>query len=246
MKTTILLAPLIFTIMSSSTTIEKKETPLNISGSEVLEKCIKHYDPSGSWDSFSGKVNIVTTYSGYGEEILEINNATGFYQSTRLNTEEKIIRGMKDGECIRMIGNNSDLTDKQIQDNYLSCENIAEMKEHHTCHFGFLMNMKKVGLNISDDVTEEKFNGWDCYVISYQGNDDVIHNYYLGNGKLFVDKNDYTLRGRVNKHPDFPKRKIINNGELKVNDIIMPAVVIYYAGDDTQIAFVDIFQAVKN
>jgi len=39
---------------------------------------------------------------------------------------------------------------------------------------------------------------------------------------------------------------MINNGELKVDDIIMPEVVIYYDGDDTKVAFVDIFKSIKN
>ena len=248
MKTTTIATLLILFLFSSATIINKEEASLKISSSEVLEKCIKHYNPNDVWNSFKGKVNIKTIFpKRSGEEVLEINNATGFYQTTRLNSNEKIVKGTKDGECFQMINDNSDLTAQQIKDNNLTCESIRMMKEHHTCHFGFLMNMEKAGLKINSDVSEEYFNGWDCYAISFSGSEnEVIHDYYLGEVKLFIDKNNYLLRGKDVNHPNFPKRKIVYNGELKVNNIIMPEVVIYYDADNPQYAFVDIFTSMEN
>ena len=244
MKTTKIATLLILFLFSSATIINKEEASLKISSSEVLEKCIKHYDPNGAWDNYSGTVHLKTIFRDRnGEEKIEINNSNGFYQSTRLNTTEKIVKGTKDGECIWMIDDNSDLTEAQIKEHNLDCDNIRMMKEHHTSHFGFLMNMEKAGLIINDNVTEEEFNGWDCYVVSFSGSEnEVIHNYYLGTGKIFVDKDNFKIRGRINKHPNYPKRTIIYNGEIKVNNILMPEVFIYYSGDKIQNEFFDILE----
>lgn len=248
MKKALTLTLVFLFILFTSTSLRKEAINTKISSIDVLDKCIKHYDPNGTWDSFSGKVRIKTIFPEWNnEEYLEINNTTGFYQSTMLNTEEKTIKGIKDGECFRMIGDKSDLTEDQIEDNGLSCDNIKIAKEHHACHFGFVMNLKKAGIKINEEVSEDIFNGWDCYVVSFSGSKDyVISGYYLGVGKLFIDKSKFVLRGMVRKHPDYPERKRIITGELKVNDIIMPNVVTYYLGDNKQPNFVDIFYAVEN
>ena len=121
------------------------------------------------------------------------------------------------------------------------------MKEHHTCHFGFVMNMEKAGVKINEEVAEESFNGWDCYVISFSGKEnEVIHNYYVATGKLYIDKENYILRGKEVAHPDFPKRKIIYIGEIKVSGISMPEVFVYYMNDKLQYSLVDIFNVVEN
>jgi hypothetical protein len=248
MKKALTLTLVFLFILFTSTSLRKEAINTKISSIDVLDKCIKHYDPNGTWDSFSGKVRIKTIFPEWNnEEYLEINNGTGFYQSTILSTEEKIIRGIKDGKCIRMIGDNSDLTEDQIEDNNLSCESIKMAREHHTCHFGFVMNLKKAGIKINEDVSEDIFNGCDCYVVSFDGfKEDVISDYYLGTSKLFIDKSNFVLRGIVRIHPDYPERKRIITGELKINDIIMPNVITYYLGDSEQPNFVDIFYNVED
>ena len=246
MKTKTLSTFLLLICLSCSTSNEHEQGVVVPTASEIIEKCIGHYDPSGSWDSYSGKVHLNTIFRDRtGEEILEINNKTGFYQSTRLDTKDKIIRGIKDGACIHMIGENSDLTDEQIEANNLSCEIIAEVKEHHTSHFGFILNMERAGIIINDDVSEDNFNGWDCYVISHKAEEsEVVHNYYMGEGKLYIDKINYKLRGRTVNHPDYPPRKMIYNGEATVGSIIMPEVVVYFENGSPQFMFVDIFRTV--
>lgn len=232
----------LFIFSCTSNTEQAMESP-TLSATEILAKCISHYDPGNSWDSYSGEVHLNTIFhDNTGEEILEIDNSSGFYQSTRLDTEEKIIRGISNGECITKIGDNDQISEQQIQEYGLSCDNIKMMSEHHKCHFGFILNMKNAGLTLEEGVSDEEFNGYDCHVITYAGNEnDVVSNYYLGTGKLYIDKNNFSLRGRTIDHPDFPARKMIYTGEVKVGSISMPEVVVYY-DDSQQFTFIDIFR----
>ena len=248
MKTATIPTLLILFLFSSATINNKEEVSLKITGSDILEKCIKHYDPNGAWDNYSGTVHLKTIWRNRNSEAkIEINNSTGFYQSTKLNSNEKIVKGTKNGECFKMINDNSDLTEEQIKEKNLTCESIRMMKEHHTCHFGFVMNMEKAGVKIDEEVAEESFNGWDCYVISFSGKEnEVIHNYYVATGKLYIDKENYILRGKEVAHPDFPKRKIIYIGEINVNDISMPEVFVYYMNDELRYTLFDIFNVVEN
>ena len=248
MKTATIPTLLILFLFSSATINNKEEVSLKITGSDILEKCIKHYDPNGAWDNYSGTVHLKTIWRNRNSEAkIEINNSTGFYQSTKLNSNEKIVKGTKNGECFKMINDNSDLTEEQIKEKNLTCESIRMMKEHHTCHFGFVMNMEKAGVKIDEEVAEESFNGWNCYVISFSGKEnEVIHNYYVATGKLYIDKENYILRGKEVAHPDFPKRKIIYIGEINVNDISMPEVFVYYMNDELRYTLFDIFNVVEN
>ena len=248
MKTSTIPTLLFLILFSFAALIEKEYTTIKISSSEILDKCIDHYDPKGLWDHYAGTVHLKTIFPEQNyEEKLEINITTGFYKSTQLNTKNPIVRGMKDGECIRIIGDSSALTDKQIADKGLSCDNIKVYREHHTCHFGFVMNIEKAGLKIGEEVKEEKFNGWNCYVVSFSGNkNDVVNNYYEGTGKLYIDRDNYMLRGKEVYPPNSPKRKIIYFGEINVNGILMPEVFVYYMIDNNQYALLDVFNTGEN
>lgn len=233
-----------FLILSGFLTLNEEKSNLN--SREVLNKCIGLYDPGNQWKTYSGKVHLNTIFPQFSnEEILEINNETGFYQSTILRPDGNIIRGMNGRECFHRIGEQTDLTEEQIRENGLDCHSISIAREHHTCHFGFILNTEKAGLVLDNSLQTEKFNGWDCFVLTFTGYpEDVIHDYYVGIRKAYIDQEDFSLRGMYFKHPDAPARKCIFTGKIEVNDIHLPQVATVYLADNNALYFVDIFNPI--
>ena len=219
----------------------------NLSSRELLSKCISLYDPGNNWDTYSGKVHLNTVFPEWSnEEILEINNESGFYQSTILRSDGNIVRGMKGKECFSRIGEQTELTERQIQDNGLDCHSISMAREHHTCHFGLLLNAEKAGLILENSLDTEIFNGWDCYVLSFTGNpEDVVNDYYVGKRKVYVDKKNFEIRGLYFKHPDFPARTCIYTGKITVNNVLLPQVASVYNTENNSLYFVDVFNPVN-
>jgi hypothetical protein len=212
---------------------------VNMSSRELLSKCLSLYDP--------GKVHLISVFpQRSNEEILEINNETGFYRSTLLRPDGNIVRGMNGSECFSRIGDKTDLTDEHIQENGLDCHSISIAKEHHTCHFGFILNAEKAGLALDNSLVTEIFNGWNCYVLSFTGNpEEVVNDYYVGKRKLYVDKKNLEIRGLYFKHPDFPARTCIYTGKIEVNKILLPQIASVYNAENNSLYFVDVFNPIN-
>ncbi len=244
MKTSFFLLAAFMILSGSSPTIHTK---VNLTSREVLTKCINLYDPANHWENYSGKVHLNTIFpESTHEEILEINNRTGFYQSTMLHPDGNIVRGMNGRECFSKIGDQTDLSERQIEENGLDCHSISLAREHHICHFGFILNAEKAGLALENNVESATFNGWDCYVLTFTGNpEEVTHDYYVGIRKAYIDKEEFLLRGLYFKHPDFPPRSCIYTGKMEINHILIPQVVSVYNTDNNSLFFVDVFNPVN-
>lgn len=234
---------------NSEQAAENEQESHSFTSSELIDKCIGYHDPNGLWSGYTGKLRCVNVRSDViYDEIIEINNTTGYYKSSLKAPDAKIIRGIRNDVAFRSVNGDSTLTEKEMQDRGLTDPMIRFWKVHHLGHFGLPMQIKKSGLSISDTVDTENFDNRQCFVIKGTGKKDtVINPYYEGKWKVYIDGQNFSLRGIEVKSDMFNRTYIIaSGGTLNVNGLILLEVGIGSDKDDPSIVSTDVFTAVSN
>jgi Family of unknown function (DUF6503) len=212
-------------------------------GTELLEKVIAHHDPNGVWNSYSGKVHLVTTSSDgkFGQEELEIRRAEDFYRATRIAGATRATKGVRKGQCIRDVDGNQNPGEARIKEFNLGCDSANFFKEHHTGHFGLPMALKASGMDLDKEVRSVDFLGGKALALAFTGHVGAVkHSYYLGRWTLYVDPVTHGLRGIRFQNPDFDGY-CATTGELDVGGIRVPQVKTCYRGQDETFWLVDTF-----
>ncbi|HEX5168972.1 MAG TPA: DUF6503 family protein [Cyclobacteriaceae bacterium] len=226
---------------------EKKSVPFT--ASELIDRCIAYHDPQGLWANFAGKLRCVNVRSNViYDEILEINNTTGYYKSSLKAPDAKIIRGIKNNVAFRSVDGDSTLTEKEMQDRGLTDPMIRFWNTVHINHFGLPMEIRKSGISLSDSVETEKFDDRECFVIKGTGKkDSVVNPFYEGEWKIYIDSQNFSVRGIEVKSAMFNTTYIIAfEGTLNLNGIILPKVKIGSDKNDPWLVSTDVFTAVAN
>lgn len=205
------------------------------SSTDVLNKAIAFHDSLHIWNDYSGKVNLMTVFTNRnsGGEAIEINTKEGYYNDIVHAT--KTIRGIKDGECfLEVNGNKRTPNENQVQ-------TIQLYKNWHYFHFGILMELEASGLVLGDKVQSVKFQGRDCFAITFTFDADKIKNDYLkdSNWTVYIDPVNYSMRGY--KEDGLMNCYAVFSGILKVNGLKLPLCRVYFNNEDDSFYMVDLF-----
>lgn len=226
---------------------ENEQKSHSFTSSELINKCIAYHDPNGLWSGYSGKVRCVNVRSDViYDEIIEINNATGYYKSSLKTPDVRIIRGIRNNVAFRSVNGDSTLTEKEMQDRGLTDTMIRFWHVHHLGHFGLPMQFKKSGVSISDTVETEKFDDRECLVIKGTGKKDaVINPYYEGKWKIYIDSQNFSVRGVEMKSVMFNATYVTAfEGTLNLNGLVVPKVKIGSDKNDQSLVSTDVFTVV--
>lgn len=193
----------------------------DLTGKEVLEKTINYHDPQGVWDNYKGKLFEVTVFaSNYVvKETIEVDRPNDFYLSTCFQEFGTLKRGIDKGKNIFSLNDKPDIPD-EIKKNWgISDDGIKQFREQHYGHFGLPMVYKKSGMTIQDDVKIVDFDGRRCYAITFIGKPDlIINSFYTGEQILYIDMNNFSMRGLRWKMPETEGVQIFA-GEVDINGI---------------------------
>jgi hypothetical protein len=206
------------------------------SSSEVLMRAIAFHDSLNIWNDYSGKVNLMTAFSGNrssGGETIEIKTKDGFYRNTR--PAEKTVRGVKNGECFMEVdGNERILNENQV-------ETILQYKDWHYFHFGILMELKASGLILSEKVGKVKFQCNDCLALQFTYDANKVKNdsFKNNNWTVYLDPADYSMKGY--KEEGVMNLYAVFSGILIVNGLKLPLCRTYFKNDDNSFFMVDLF-----
>jgi hypothetical protein len=213
------------------------------SGEEILNKAIISSDFYNSWRNYHGKIRLRTVRENgnYSDEIIEIGTKENFYKTIRIEGNERLVKGIKDGKCFLEINGNKKPDPEQIASSGIDCNNIEWMKEHHYCHFGMLMELKASGLVLQNKVEHSKFSGYDCLALTFKGDSSIVKKgYFAGNNfTVFLNPSNYTMRGiqwvgEMNTY-------VVFSGTITVNGIKMPLCRTYYNSSDNSLQLIDVF-----
>lgn len=193
----------------------------NLTGKEVLERTIKYHDPNGLWDNFKGKLFEVTVFANnyVVKETIEIDKPNDFYLSTCFQDFGTLKRGIDKGKNIFSLNGKPDIPE-DIKENWgISDDGIKQSREQHYGHFGLPMVYKKSGMTIQDGVKVVDFDGRKCYAVTFIGKPDlIINSFYTGEQILYIDMNNFSMRGLRWKMPETEGVQIFA-GEVDINGI---------------------------
>lgn len=210
----------------------------NHTGKEILERTIKYHDPDGLWDNYKGKLFEVTVIANnyVVKETIEIDRPNDFYLSTCFQDFGTLKRGINKGKNIFSLNDKPDIPE-DIKNNWgISDDGIKQFREQHYGHFGLPMVYKKSGMTIQDDVKVVDFDGRKCYALTFVGKPDLINNpYYSGEHILFVDMNNFSMRG-IRWIVGEIDRYVIFAGEVDINGIKIVHVKCAFDKDGNQLS----------
>lgn len=190
----------------------------NVTGQEILEQTIKYHDPNNMWNSYKGKLFEVTVFpSKYVvKETIEIDNENDFYLSTCFQDFGILKRGIEKGKSIFSLNDKPDIPDN-IKNNWgISDEDIKIFSVEHHSHFGLPMVLKNSGMKLNKEVEIADFDGRKCYALKFIGDSDLVRNSFCeGERVLYIDMNDYAMRGEKNSN----FIHAIFSGEIDINGI---------------------------
>jgi len=210
----------------------------DLKGKEILEKTIKYHDPQGVWDNYKGKLFEVTVFtSNYVvKETIEIDRPNDFYLSTCFQEFGTLKRGIDKGKNIFSLNDKPDIPENIKKNWGISDDGIKQFREQHYGHFGLPMVIKNSGMTIQDDVKIVDFDGRRCYAVTFIGNPDlIINSFYSGEHTLYVDMNNFSMRGMRYKF-DAIDRYVVFAGEVEINGIKIVHVKCAFDKDGNQLS----------
>jgi hypothetical protein len=236
---------IIFTLFS---TVMAQNNPGQITSLEILEKAAAVLDPDGKWESFSGKMNLLTTFnSGSTVELeIEIDQATDFYRCTRFAGNSEIITGIKNGQLFRSINGRTDLSPKQIEKFGIDDASILMFREWHKYYFGKFLAYRNSGAELQEKFYIDIFNDRECYLLSFRGEAGKVRNWiYTGETIFYIDTDTYRLKGMQWITGDRRAGYGTYQGVIDVNGLLLPNVRIWFSSFDNSLQGVDVFTSIK-
>ncbi len=200
----------------------------------ILKKAIAFHDPSGKWEHFNGKMQHVTIFNrGYiVNETIELDRTRDYYCSTASQEFGKIVRGMDGDRVFFSVNDNAPESEEVIENWSLTEEGIAFFKEQHTCHFGLLMHLPSTGMVLAEQAESVEFDGRPCYALKFTGEpDQVTHPFYSGYRILYIDKNNFELRGVHGKVGDYDPYTYYFSRFIEVDGIKVPHSRVFIRED---------------
>lgn len=213
--------PLLLLMLIVYCNAQAQSAKINLSGKEVLEKTITYHDPNGLWDNYNGKLLEVTVFANnyVVKETIEIDRPNDFYLSTCFQEFGTLKRGIDKGKNIFSLDDKPDIPENIKKNWGISDDGIKRFREQHNCLFGLPMMYKKSGMTIQNEVKIIDFDGRKCYAVTFIGNPDLIVNpYYSGEQILYVDMNNFSMRGMRWIVGEID-RYVIFAGEVEINGI---------------------------
>jgi hypothetical protein len=232
---------LIFTVFVSYQTLFKRRSVNGYKSEDILNKAIAVCDPLSSWANYTGKIRIIYEKPDgkiYSDQIIEIQTKENYYKcSSVFFGKFKVISGIQDGKCFIDAENPEAYEIKQIGFND---KLISGLKDHHYCIFGLLMQLKSSGLTLNDQVEINKFQGQDCFVLSFSGDSTKVGSDYFKANEwtVYIDQVTYFLKG-YNSKGKFNWTSSFS-GYFTVGDIKIPLTRINYNTVDNSLHSVEL------
>jgi|GEM_PF-4214270 len=224
-----------------------------LTATQIFEKVVNYYDPSGKWDSFSGSMHIQTFGINWAsEEDLTIDNPKDYYRCIRYLPEGKFIKGVeKGGVFFSAMG--EEFNPDQVPEKYqkspygLNEKDTRMMREGHITHFSLPLYLHAADAKPIDEVSIKTLFGVKCLAIKFEGLSDAEENSFLSKYPitLYIDPaNDYRLHAYHVDNGWWKDGKGVlglTSGEIEIGGIKIPAKKLYFEAANQNFQVCDVF-----
>lgn len=218
------------------------------SSNEIFKNAILAVDPYGNWPTYKGVIrlrNIRINAEFEYNEIIEIDRGSDTYTDSYLLPDKKETSGFKDGRYFHEVWTASDNNIKSTIQDSIDKERIATFKEHHTCLFGLLMELKNSGLQLSKKARRVNYHGAKCYSLDFTYDSTLkVNKYFNRNWTVFLNRKDLSIKGYQTSSNEGitlgTGYYTIFSGRFNLNYITVPLCITYYLNSDDSFLFMDV------
>jgi hypothetical protein len=133
----------------------------SLTGPQLLDLAIKHHDPKGQWNDFSGILDISMERPDKParHSVVSVNLPESYYKMhTKSETGETIFE-LDHGDCQITWNGKTDFSEEEAKQNRLSCERAEFMRNYYVYLYGLPMKLRDPGTNVHDEVQVKTFKG---------------------------------------------------------------------------------------
>lgn len=218
-----------------------------LTGNQLLDKAISYHDPNNNWSTFNSKLNItmqVPNKSNRDSEI-HINLPKGRFYLKAIQDKLTTEYTLEKEKCTIKLNGKSDLDEKTLNTNNLSCDRGTLYKNYYTYLYGLPMKLKDSGANINQKIERKTFKGKEYFVL------EVNYDKAIGTDLWYFYFNTKTYAMEIYqffKTDDKGKQKketgeyILLTSEEVINSIKMPKTRAWYYNKDDQYLGTDILK----
>ncbi len=130
-------------------------------GQELLDKTIAYHDPQHKWPELKTRLYF-THIDTAGKETpfeIEMDNATGYFSHISHKEGKEIVKGISGGKEFFLIDGNKEISNEEREQYGLTPEKAQGTKRFYEYLYGLPMKLTDPGVNISDTVSNQQFNG---------------------------------------------------------------------------------------
>jgi hypothetical protein len=133
----------------------------------IIDKSISAHDPNSYWPRLHQRFSMSIKRDGQANRYFSvlINNAENVFEYALQKGDSVIVQGVKRGQYYSGINGKTDLNDEAKEKYQLTNERTQYLKEVYEYLYGVPMKLKDPGTTIDPAMTEETFNGQQCWVI---------------------------------------------------------------------------------
>ena len=167
----------------------------------LLDKAIQYHDPKDQWGTFNHELNFLSERpSGPTRKSkVAIDNNKGYFKYMEEGNEMGVVM-----DCCFLVPQGK------------TCDNVKRTRNYYIYLWGLPMKLKDPGTVLDEKVREEKFNGWDCYVLRVPYEQDIWY--------FYLDKENFAMRGYLFYKDEAAKKgeAIYLDEEVTINDMRIP------------------------
>jgi hypothetical protein len=138
-----------------------------LSGDALLNKAIDYHDPTGSWTSFKGELDITMSTPDGKERKSDIiiNLPKAYFQVTSTKEGVTLKQTLNKEKCDLMLNGSSTISEDDKDKYRLTCERANMYKNYYTYLYGLPMKLKDPGTIIDSKTVKKKFKGKEYIVL---------------------------------------------------------------------------------
>ena len=168
---------------------------------EILNKSIQYHDPKNQWNTFNHSMDFVSERPNGPDRksTVLINNTKGQFKLMEENNDMEIVME----SCVTIPPGKT-------------CDQVKRTRNYYLYLWGLPMKLKDQGTNLDPKVTEEVFEGKDCYVLRVPYEKDVWF--------FYIDKSSYEMTAYMFYQDEATKKGelIYLDDEEKIDNMRIP------------------------
>jgi hypothetical protein len=230
-----LLIILFFFISISTSTIAQA-----LSGMELLDKSIEYHDPNSKWNQFNGSfsVSMESPNRPMRKSKITLDLTRSFFELSVQIGENQWKASLVDEDCDLFFNGSKEISPEVEKEFRLNCKRSKMYRNYYTYLYGLPMKLKDPGTLIDPIINQKSIEGTSYWVLKVEYEPNVGSDTWY----FYFDIETFALKRYQFFHDESKNdgEYIILDGEIEIEEILMPKNRSWYYNSDNTFLGTDI------